>query len=180
MASMQTEADEQPDGSAYAMLEPLPLRVWRPIGTQRTLQVVLGLLWLLDAGLQFQSFMFHRSFVETYVLANANGQPAVLAWIINNIGHFIEPHIAAWNTLFALVQVAIGLGLLFRPTVRYALCLSFAWALGVWVLGEGLGMLLTGTASALTGAPGSVLIYAMLGLLAWPTDREPEDGAVGV
>jgi len=180
MASMQTEADEQPDDSAYAMLEPLPLRVWRPIGTQRTLQVVLGLLWLLDAGLQFQSFMFHRSFVETYVLANANGQPAVLAWIINNIGHFIEPHIAAWNTLFALVQVAIGLGLLFRPTVRYALCLSFAWALGVWVLGEGLGMLLTGTASALTGAPGSVLIYAMLGLLAWPTGREPEDGAVGV
>ncbi len=113
--------------------------------------------------------MFHRSFVETYVLNNANGQPAVVSWVITNIGHFIEPHIAGWNTLFALIQVAIGLGLLYRPTVRYALALSFAWALGVWVLGEGMGMVLTGTASALTGAPGSVFMYAMLGLLAWPT-----------
>jgi hypothetical protein len=179
MASMQTEEDEQPDESADDGLEALPQRFWRPIATQRTLQVVLGLFWLLDAGLQFQSFMFHRSFVETYVLANANGQPAVLAWIIKNIGHFLEPHIATWNALFALIQVAIGLGLLFRPTVRYALCLSFAWALGIWVVGEGMGMLLTGTASALTGAPGSVFIYAMLGLIAWPTGREPDESGIG-
>src|SRR5215469_14221223 len=121
MASMQTEADEQPDESAYAMLDPLPQRFWRPIKSQRTLQVVLGLFWLLDAGLQFQSFMFHRSFVQTYLLNNAHGQPAVVAWVINNIGNFVEPHIATWNTLFALTQVVIGLGLLFRPTVRYAL-----------------------------------------------------------
>src|SRR5215469_9511459 len=158
-----TETIQEPDEDEVVLpdLDPVPQRFWRPIGTQRVLQIVLGMFWLLDAGLQFQSFMFHQSFVQTYILNNANGQPAVIAWVINNIGHFVEPHIAAWNTLFALTQVAIGLGLLFRPTVRYALCLSFAWALGVWVLGEGLGMLLTGTASALTGAPGSVLIYAM-------------------
>ena len=40
--------------------------------------------------------------------------------------------------------------------------------LGVWVIGEGMGMLLTGTATALTGAPGSVLMYGLLGLMAWP------------
>ncbi len=175
-----TDTEDVADGDVGDDLDPLPQRFWRPIGTQRTLQVVLGVFWLLDAGLQFQSFMFHRSFVETYVLPNANGQPAVVAWIITNIGHFIEPHIAVWNTLFALIQLAIGLGLLYRPTVRYALALSFAWALGVWVLGEGMGMVLTGTASALTGAPGSVFLYGLLGLMAWPTRREPNNEAVGV
>ena len=49
--------------------------------------------------------------------------------------------------------------------------MSFAWALGVWFFGEGLGMVLTGTASALTGAPGSVLLYGLLGLMAWPAAR---------
>jgi hypothetical protein len=164
-------------------LAPRPQRFWRPIKSQRILQIVLGLFWLLDAGLQFQSFMFHRSFVDTYVLPNASGQPAVVGWVITNIGHFIEPHIALWNTLFALTQVAIGLGLLYRPTVRYALALSFAWAFGVWVLGEGMGMVLTGSASALTGAPGSVFVYAMVGLMAWPSTRStnPEDEAsVGI
>jgi hypothetical protein len=163
-------------------LAPRPQRFWRPIKTQRILQVVLGVFWLLDAGLQFQSFMFHRSFVDTYILANANGQPAVVGWVITNIGHFIEPHIAIWNTFFALTQVAIGIGLLYRPTVRYALALSFAWAFGVWVLGEGMGMVLTGSASALTGAPGSVFMYAMVGLMAWPSGRseEPEELTVGV
>jgi hypothetical protein len=164
-------------------LAPRPQRFWRPIKSQRILQIVLGLFWLLDAGLQFQSFMFHRSFVDTYILANANGQPAVVGWVITNIGHFIEPHIALWNTLFALTQVAIGLGLLYRPTVRYALALSFAWAFGVWVLGEGMGMVLTGSASALTGAPGSVFMYAMVGLMAWPSPRAKDtdyDVPVGI
>ena len=163
-----------------AEVGPVPQRFWRPIPNQRILQIVLGVFWLIDAGLQFQSFMFHRSFVETYVLPNANGQPAVVSWIITNIGHFIEPHIAVWNTLFALTQVVIGLGLLYRPTVRYALVLSFAWAFGVWVLGEGMGMVLTGNASALTGAPGSVSLYALVGLMAWPTGRDPDDTTVGV
>ena len=44
------------------------------------------------------------------------------------------------------------------------------------VLGEGLGMLLTGSASALTGAPGSALLYGLIGLMAWP--RKPRRFAV--
>ena len=175
-----TDTTEVSDEELDHGLDPVAQRFWRPIGTQRTLQVVLGLFWLLDAGLQFQPFMFRQSFVQTYLLNNANGQPAVVSWVITNIAHFLAPHIAAWNTLFALVQVVIGLGLLYRPTVRPALALSFGWALGVWVLGEGMGFVLSGTASALTGAPGSVFMYAMLGLLAWPTKKDPDDLAVGV
>ena len=46
--------------------------------TQRALQVVLGLFWILDAALQFQPFMFGHGFVEHNILANASGQPFVL------------------------------------------------------------------------------------------------------
>jgi hypothetical protein len=159
--------------------ERIAQRFWRPIGTQRVLQVVLGIFWLLDSVLQFQPFMFKRDFVQTFILPNASGQPAVVSWVVTNIGHFIEPHIALWNTFFALIQLVIGIGLLFPRTVRPALGLSFAWALGVWVLGEGLGMILTGGASALSGAPGSVLMYGLIGVMAWPT-RRTNDTAAGV
>lgn len=83
------------------------------VGTQRVLQIVLGLFWLLDAGLQFQPFMFGSGFTSTYLLNNAQGQPTVIHWIITNVGHFIGPHVAIWNTFFALIQVVIGGGLLF-------------------------------------------------------------------
>jgi hypothetical protein len=149
---------ERPDPS-----RPRPL-----VGAQRTLQVILGLFWILDAALQFQPFMFSKSFVSTFIVPNAAGQPAVIGWVITNVGHFLAPHIAVWNTLFALVQLSIGVGLLFRRTVRPALALSFPYVIGVWVFGEGFGMILTGSATALTGAPGSVLMYALLGLMAWP------------
>ena len=138
------------------------------VRTQRTLQVVLGLFWLLDAGLQFQPFMFGNGFTTTYLLNNAQGQPDVIRWIITNVGHFVGPHVAVWNTFFALIQVAIGGGLLFRRTVRPALAISFFWAFGVWFFGEGLGLIFTGSASALTGAPGSVFMYGLIGLMAWP------------
>ena len=148
-----------------------PRRSLSLVRTQRTLQIILGLFWLLDAGLQFQPFMFRSSFTTTYLLNNAQNQPDVIRWIITNVGHFVGPHVAVWNTFFALIQVAIGLGLLFRRTVRPALAVSFFWAFGVWFFGEGLGLIFTGSASALTGAPGSVFIYGLIGLMAWPRSR---------
>jgi hypothetical protein len=145
-----------------------PFRLALP--SQRWLQIVLGLFWILDAALQFQPFMFGSGFVGL-LQANASGQPFVVGDLITHIGNFLSPDIAVWNVFFALIQVAIGFGLLFKRTVRPALALSFAWALGVWFFGEGMGMLLTGTASALTGAPGSVFMYGLLGLMAWPRAR---------
>ena len=154
-----------------------PPKSFALVRTQRSLQIILGLFWLLDAGLQFQPFMFGKGFTTTYLLNNAQGQPAVISWIITNVGHFVEPHVAVWNTFFALIQVAIGGGLLFRRTVRPALVVSFFWAFGVWFFGEGLGLLLSGSASALTGAPGSVLIYGLLGVMAWPRTTTSDEAA---
>jgi hypothetical protein len=146
------------------------------VRSQRLLQIILGLFWILDAALQFQPFMFGRGFVENNILANASGQPFVLGDFITHIGNFLGPDIAVWNTFFALIQLFIGVGLLFKGTVRTALVVSFAWVLGIWVIGEGMGMLLTGSATALTGAPGSVLLYGLIGLMAWP--RPPRRFAV--
>ena len=159
-------------------------RDFRLLRTQRVLQIVLGLFWLLDAGLQFQPYMFGNGFTTTYLLNNAQNQPDVIRWIITNVGNFVGPHVAVWNTFFALIQVAIGLGLLVRRTVRPALVVSLFWAFGVWFFGEGLGLIFTGSASVLTGAPGSVFLYGVIGLMAWPhatpaeksEEREPSIG----
>jgi hypothetical protein len=148
-----------------------------PIRTQRTLQIVLGLFWILDAALQYQPYMFGKNFVPTFITANASGQPAPIAWLITTAGHFISPDVAVWNVFFATIQLVIGAGLLYRRTVRPALAVSIVWSLSVWVFGEGLGMILTGTASALTGAPGSVFMYGVLALMAWP--RVKDRHAVG-
>jgi hypothetical protein len=141
--------------------------------TARGLQIALGLIWLLDAALQLQPFMFGHGFITRVLLPSAAGQPAPLARSITWSAHLVAEHLVGWNALFATIQVAIGVGLLLRRTVRPALVASFVWAALVWWLAEGFGMLLTGTASPLTGAPGAVLLYALVGALAWPTTSGP-------
>jgi len=69
---------------------------------------------------------------------------------------------------FALAQLALGIGFLVPRLVRPAILASVAWAAGIWWFGEGLGGLATGHASLVTGAPGAVLLYAVLAVAAWP------------
>ncbi|MHB1548762.1 MAG: hypothetical protein ACYCX8_08505, partial [Acidimicrobiales bacterium] len=57
----------------------------RRLLTQRRLQVVLGLIWLLDAGLQFQPYMFSRGFVTNFLAMNDMFQPHLIAVTIENI-----------------------------------------------------------------------------------------------
>jgi len=136
-------------------------------GARRGLQIALGLVWLLDGVLQLQPYMFGSGFASMLGSA-ATGSPGVLAspilWASRLVGH----DAIALNTAFALIQLAIGAGLLWRPAVKAALAGSIAWSLSVWWLGEGLGGLLTGTASPVTGAPGAVILYALIALLVWP------------
>jgi type IV secretory pathway VirB2 component (pilin) len=137
--------------------------------TRRGIQIALGLIWLLDGILQFQSYMYSREFIPETIEPMLSMQPAWVAHSIHWAGHLAGSNLTVWNTLFALVQCAIGLGLLYRPTVRPALALSFGWSLVVWWFGEGFGMLLMNMGSPFSGAPGAVLLYAVIGLLVWPT-----------
>lgn len=138
----------------------------------------LGLIWLLDGALQFQAFMYGSGFIST-LRAGAVGQPLVVADTINwaaGVMHWQQPLL---NTSAALAQVAIGLGLMRRFTARPALILSFGWALSVWWFGEGFGMVLTASASPLSGAPGAALIYLLIGLIVWPGARAGAHGSAG-
>lgn len=150
--------------------------------TWRHLQGALGAIWLADGVLQLQPWMFTKSFVAQVLLPSAQGQPGWVAVPTTSVARFIEPHIAAWNALFAAIQVGIGAGILLgalasRPRLlKAALGGSFVWAALVWWLSEGLGGVLTG-ASPLAGAPGAVLLYAIVGMLVWPR-RQDERAAV--
>jgi hypothetical protein len=144
-------------------------------GRRRTLQIALGVIWLLDAALQYQPYMFTRGFVTDVIQSTAAGNPAFVARPVTWSAGLMLHHIVVANAIFATLQLLLAVGLLWRPAVRLALAGTIVWAVLVWWLGEGLGGLLTGTASPLTGAPGAAILYAFVALLAWPaTSRRDE------
>lgn len=136
--------------------------------TRRGIQIVLGLLWTLDGLLQFQPAMFTRAFAAQVIAPAGQGQPGFVSWPIHEMAHLIgfQPVIA--DLSFGLIQLALGLGILYPRTARWALAASVVWALSVWYLGEGLGDLLGGGASLLTGAPGAALMYAVVAMAVTP------------
>src|SRR5580704_7044625 len=144
-------------------------RSWAALGARRWLQLGLAAVWLLDALLQLQSFMFTKGFGQS--LGSGPGNPAFVADPVSWSARLIEAHPTWTNAAFASVQLFLALGIAWRPTVKLALAGSVAWSLGVWWIGEGLGGVLNGTADPVTGAPGAVILYALLAVLLWPTDR---------
>ena len=91
---------------------------------------------------------------------------------MRTFARFYGRDLTLWNSLAGELQIAIGLGLMCgRRLLKPALTVSFAWALVVWWFGEGFGGLTSNTLpSPLMGAPGAVIVYAIVGLLVWPTD----------
>jgi hypothetical protein len=153
------------------------LRAYFLSDSARKGQTLLGLVWLLDAGLQFQSFMYSKGFIQMLTGMTA-GQPGWLADSMKWAAKTAGGNLTVWNTLFALAQCAIALGILYRPTVKPALALSFVWVIYVWWFGEAFGMLFMNMSMPLTGAPGAVLLYGLIGLIVWPNGRP--GGLVGV
>ena len=142
----------------------------RGTGARRVLQLALAATWLLDGLLQYQSSMYSTMFGQM-IGDGANGNPGVIASPISWNATLVEHHLVLLNTVFATIQLLLGLGIAYRPTVRVALAASIAWSLGVWWFGEGLGGVLSGGASPVNGAPGAVILYALLAVLLWPADR---------
>jgi hypothetical protein len=140
------------------------------IDARRALQLALAGLWLLDGVLQYQPAMFTPAF-SRMLASSAAGNPSVIARPIIWDATLVGQHLALLNTVFATIQVLLGLGIALRPTVRFALAASVAWSVAVWWLGEGLGGVLNGGAGPLGGGPGAVIIYALLAVLLWPADR---------
>jgi hypothetical protein len=136
--------------------------------TQHGLQVSLGALWLVEAALQTRSVMFTSAFSASVISADGDNQPTFVAGPVHTVGRWVGLHPGAWNAAFVAIEALIGVGLLTRQFARPAVATSVVWGLLVWWLVEGLGGLFGGGANLLTGAPGAGLLFAVLGLAAWP------------
>jgi hypothetical protein len=148
---------------------------------RRVFQLVLGVIWLLDAGLQLQPYMFTKAFVRDVILSTAPGNPAIVARPIIWVANLMLGHIVIVNAAFATLQLLLAIGLFCRPTVRLALAASIAWSVAVWWLGEGFGGVLTGSVDPFGGAPGAVVLYVVVALLVWPRQQdEPQACRVSV
>lgn len=144
---------------------------------RRRVRFLLGLLWLLDAALQAQPQVFTSGFWKGDLAQSVMGQPAPVAHSILWAIGIVAAHAAVWNSLFVAVQALLGLALVSGRCERLAVVASLPWALGIWWVGEGFGALPTGFAMAATGAPGAVVLYPLIGFLAWPGDRgDARDG----
>jgi uncharacterized membrane protein YphA (DoxX/SURF4 family) len=136
--------------------------------TQTRLRQLLGILWLIDGLLQLQPLMFTMNMINGVMTPMVEGQPAPIAANLRWIIEVTTQNLTLVNWIIALIQISIGLCLIFGLWVKPAVIVSIIWGLIVWYGGEGLSMLLTGQASALTGAPGAVLLYPLLGLVIYP------------
>jgi hypothetical protein len=146
----------------------------RPLVTARGIQIALGLVWLLDGLFQFKSFMFTHGIVTEVFEPAMRGQPSFIGDPMRTFDDFYGRDLTLWNSLSGEIQIAIGLALMCsKRLVKPALAVSFGWAIFVWWFGEGFGGLSSNTLPApLMGAPGAVILYAIIGLLVWPTEKQ--------
>ena len=162
--------EEQATTSAPALTADNEARLPRDL--QRTFQLVLASVWLLDAVLQIQPFMFTpgSNGFSGMLQGVAGGNPSWIAHTITWNASIVDHNPVLTNTPFALIQFLIGFGLVWKRTLKAALGLSIIWSIGVWWFGEGLGALFSGGATPFGGGPGGVLFYALLAVLLWPSE----------
>jgi hypothetical protein len=138
--------------------------------SRKALQRVLGVLWLIDGLLQLLPQMWTMNMVNGVMKPMLNGQPGFVEPSLQFIINQTTTHLIAVNLLISVVQILLGLGFIFLSDrwIKELVWASIVWAVVVWYGGEGMSMLLTGQAGALTGAPGAVLLYPLLGLAVYP------------
>lgn len=145
----------------------------------RRLQTALGLLWCADSILQLQPAMWTKSLASNVIAPAASGQPALIGTPIRWVVHLVTSHPVPCNLGIAAAQLLVAIALLAR--FRFALEASLAWALAIWWLGEGFGMIPSGAASPLTGGPGAAVLYALTAAVAlgWTSGRAAWTAAWG-
>jgi hypothetical protein len=168
----------QPVNQAHARAAAVPDRFRgraARVRPRRRLEMALGVLWLADGVLQWQPYMFSSAFFNNTLSMANMGLPGPVSAVLYRTTTMLSGQPVIWNVLFASLQLAIGAGLLWGRTASLARPVSIAWALAVWVGGEGFGGLFMPGVSALNGAPGAALLYALIALILWPR-RRPGDG----
>lgn len=141
---------------------------------RRRLRIGLGAIWILDGLLQAEPAKFARNYPLGSLAQSVMGAPG---WVSRSVLDGIHPFVAQWpwwNLASTLLQLSIGICLVSGRFTRLALAVAAVWALSIWWLGEAFGMLPSGFATVEAGAPGPALVYAVLGLMAWPRQGRPD------
>ncbi len=73
-----------------------------PTVPRRRIQIALGLLWLLDAALQYQPYMFTPAFPTKILSASAMGSPGPVAAPVMVASRLMLHNVVAWNAVFAM------------------------------------------------------------------------------
>jgi len=160
MRSEPREHAAQPERA----VEPRPSDPASESVPRQALRIGFGILWLFDALLQLQPGMFQMDMISDIMQPAATGEPIWLAHTINLSIAVVTPHLVVFNLVVVALQAAIGI-LLLTGRVRVGAWLAVVWSALVWWFGEGLGQLLTGSATFLSGAPGSVFLYGLAAVL---------------
>jgi hypothetical protein len=139
------------------------------------LRRALGVFWLADAVVKILIPFSGRAADQWYgqIMTAMTGPPGLHRLLARETNLFAAHTFLWW--LPAGVELCIGLWLVTRPGSRRALALSAAWALVVWVAGEGAGGLLGGVSSVLTGYPGAALLYALAAAVLFPARQQCEE-----
>ena len=118
-----------------------------PRDLQRTFRLILATVWLLDAALQLQPFMFTRGSNGFSGMLNGVWRLEIRAivyhwvtWNASNVYHY--PILS--NAIFASIQFLIAFGIVYKRTCKPALVLSIVWSIAVWWFGEGAGAIFSG------------------------------------
>jgi hypothetical protein len=146
----------------------LPLSRWR-------VRQVVGLFWLIAAGLAARPPAFTSTWWHLQVGQSAMGQPTPIRESIIWAVHVVGSAPVVTNSLFIAIQAVIGLCLVTGRHQRLAIAASVPMALGIWWVGEGLGAVPTGFATLSGGAPGAAVLYPALSFFAWPPHEGDAD-----
>ncbi|MCI0183235.1 sulfocyanin-like copper-binding protein [Sulfoacidibacillus ferrooxidans] len=124
----------------------------------------LAALWFIDGLLQIQPPMASSMFVDMVLAPVLAGQPAFYLRMMGQGIQLWTDHQLLSAVFAAIIQLAIAV-LLFVGKDKWlgkaGLWISIFWGLLVWIFGEGLGGILTGNPSFITGSPGSVTLYVV-------------------
>ena len=102
---------------------------------------------------------------------NRAGSPAMDRAVASTAGG----HGTVISIAFAVIFVAVGLGVFWAATTRAALVLSVITALAIWVFGENFGAILSGHGTD----PNSGLLLVLLAAAFWPLRRQPAPAVSG-
>src|SRR6266702_3239311 len=152
-------ANPQPSGSATGTR------------ARKFLRIGFGVLWIFDGLLQAQPRMA-GGLSSQVIEPIASASPGWVQQVVNFGGSIWTYHPVQAAAAAVWIQIGLGVWLIASATgwsSRLAGLASAGWGLVVWVFGEAFGGVFAPGLTWLSGAPGAVIIYVVVGaLLALP------------